>query len=75
MGFSQILTEIATAATNALKVVLPGAAEAVVDFGDKLIYSGTGDAKQVTAVFGFALVGGIVGFAIWGVKKIVSKVF
>lgn len=71
---SDLITELATAATNALKVVLPGAAEAVVDFGDKLIYTGTGDAKEITAVFGFAILGGIIGFAVWGIRKIVSKV-
>lgn len=74
MGFGKLLTELATAVTDCVKVILPGAAEALVDFGDKLMFSGSGDAQQVTAVFGMAIVGGVITFGAWAIKRIAKKV-
>ena len=74
MGIGEILTELATGLTSCLEIILPGAAESVVQFGDKLIWAGEGDAKKVSAVFGMMMLGGVLGFCFWGIKKIVNKV-
>ena len=74
MQFAQLIKDLATAATEAAKIILPGSAEAMVDFGDKLMFSGTGDAAQVNAIFGMLVLGGIVTFGASVVKRIAKKV-
>ena len=75
MGIGEVLTELATAATSSFKIILPGAAEAIVGFGEKLVFQGTGDAKQVTVVFGMAILGGVIGLGVFCVKKLAKKLF
>ena len=70
--FTNLLTDLANAVTSVLKIVLPGAAEAIVDFGNKLMFTGQGESAQMNAVFGFLIVGGIIG-ASTGIVKSISK--
>lgn len=75
MGIGEVLTELATAATTSMKIILPGAAESIVSFGEKLVYSGEGDARKVTVVFGMAILGGVISFGVSCVKKLAKKLF
>ena len=74
MNFTSLIKDLATGATEAVKIILPGSAEALVDFGDKLMYTGTGETAQVTAIFGMAILGGVVTFGAWAIKRIAKKV-
>lgn len=74
MGFAQLMKDLATGAVETIKIVLPGTAEALVEFGDKLMMSGSGETAVVTPIFGFLTLGLCCTFGAWVVKRIARKV-
>lgn len=75
MGIGVLLTEITSAAVSALQTFLPGVANAFVSTFDAVAFTGTGDDTQMTAAFGWIVIGSVITLGGWALKKLTHKAF
>lgn len=75
MGFTELLTDLGTGIIDFIKVLVPGAAETVVQTFDKLAFTTSGDVTTISAAFGWLVAGGLVVLGIGLVRKLSAKLF
>ena len=75
MGVGTLLTELGSACVSFMQTFLPGVVSSFVDTFDALAFTGTGDDAQMTAAFGWIVIGSVLGLGVWAFKKLANKAF
>lgn len=76
MGVVSLLTELGSAMVSFLQTFLPGVVTAVVQTFDTLAFTSTeGGQSEMTAVFGWMMIGMIITLGVWLFKLIGRKAF
>lgn len=73
MGFVELLTSLGTGIVDFIKILLPGAAETVVQTFDSIAFTTNGDVTTISAAFGWLIAGGLTFLGISLVKSLCSK--
>lgn len=75
MGFTELLSDLGTGIIDFIKIIVPGAAETVVQTFDSLAFTTAGDVTTVSAAFGWLVAGGLVFLGIGLVKRLAARLF
>lgn len=75
MGFTELLTDLGTGIIDFIKILVPGAADTVVQTFDSLAFTTNGDATTISAAFGWLVAGSLVFLGIGLVKRLAAKLF
>ena len=75
MGITTLFTELGSAIVAFLQTFFPGLMTSLVQTFDAFAFVKDGDSTQMTAIFGWIVVGSILGLGIWLIKKIGNRAF
>ena len=75
MGFTELLTDLGTGIIDFIKILVPGAADTVVQTFDSLAFTTNGDVTTISAAFGWLVAGSLVFLGIGLVKRLAAKLF